>query len=180
MKSLFKAWNSLSLVKRIAIGLVVGIILALIAPKATFITLFGTLFVSALKATAPILVLFLVASAICQHRQGQKTNLKTVIVLYIVGTLVAGTVAVLASFIFPVTLTLGDAAGDVTPPGGIAEVMQTLLFNIVSNPVDALVNANYIGILAWAVILGITLRHASDRTKEFVGDVANALTTIIR
>ena len=180
MKSVFGAWNKLSLVKRIAIGLVIGIILALVVPQAAFISLFGNLFVSALKATAPILVLFLVASAICQHKQGQKTNLKTVICLYIVGTLCAGVTAVIASFIFPVGLTLSEAAGDVTPPSGIAEVLQTLLFNIVSNPVDALANANYIGILAWAVIIGIALRHASDRTKEFVGDVADALTTIIR
>lgn len=180
MKSIAKAWGSLSLVKQIIIGLIIGIILALVVPKATVISLFGDLFVKALKAVAPILVLFLVMSAIAQHKQGQKTNMKTVIVLYLVCTFCAGALAVIASFICPFTLTLAESAGDIAPPSGIAEVLQTLLFNIVSNPVDAVANANYIGILAWALVLGIALRHASEGTKNFIGDVAEAISQIVR
>ncbi|MDD6310345.1 MAG: serine/threonine transporter SstT [Firmicutes bacterium] len=183
VKSIFSAWNKLSLVKRIIIGLIVGIILSFLAPeKLSFITIFGTLFVSALKAAAPVLVLFLVASAIAQHKTGQKTNLKTVICLYIIGTLTAGIIAVLASFAFPVTIALskGVEAADITPPSGIAEVFQTLLGNIVSNPIASIADANYIGVLAWAVILGVALRHSADSTKKVISDVADALTTIIR
>lgn len=182
MKKVLDAWNSISLVKQIIIGLVVGIILAMIAPnKLGVIAIFGDLFVSALKAVAPVLVLFLVAAAIAQHKQGQKTNIKTVLVLYIVGTVCAGTLAVLMSFVFKFTLALPDSSGtDIIPPSGISEVLTTLLTNIVSNPISSLANANYIGILAWAVILGIALRHSNDTTKNLVQDVADALSKIVR
>lgn len=181
IKELFQKWSKISLVKQIIVGLIIGIILAIIAPvKLSVIALLGDLFVSALKAVAPVLVLFLVASAIAQHKNGQKTNLKTVVVLYLVATLAAGSAAVFASFIFPVNLTLAEAVGDITPPSGISEVFNTLLFNIVSNPFAAVMNANYIGILAWAVVLGIALRHSSESTKSTIKDIADALTNIIR
>ncbi len=182
MKSIAKAWNSLSLVKQIIIGLIIGIILAMIAPdQLAPIAILGDLFVKALKAVAPILVLFLVMSAICQHKKGQKTNMKTVIVLYLVGTLMAGTIAVIASFIFKPAMVLATAdTGDVTPPEGISEVLNTLLSNLVANPVDALMNANFLGVLAWALVLGFALKHASDTTKGFVQDVADALSTMVR
>lgn len=182
MKNLLKAWNSISLVKQIIIGLVLGIILALLAPeKLAVISIFGDLFVGALKAVAPVLVLFLVTSAIAQHKHGQKTNLKAVIVMYVVGTICAGTIAVLMSFVFKLKLALPETSGtDIAPPSGIAEVMQTLLNNIVSNPISALVNANYIGILAWAVLLGIALRMASPGTKNFVQDLSVAMSKIVK
>lgn len=180
MKSFFNAWNKLSLVKQIIIGLVIGIILALAFPKASAIALLGDFFVKALKAVAPVLVLFLVMYAICQHQSGKKTNMKTVIVLYLVSTFLAGTLAVVASFIFPMDLALAEGASDVAPPEGIVEVLKTLVFNVVSNPVDALMNANYIGILAWAIVLGIALRFASDATKNFISDIADAVSQIVK
>lgn len=181
MKDFFKAWNRLSLVKQIIVGLVIGIVLALVAPQQlSGITILGDIFTRALKGVAPVLVFFLVMFAICQHKSGQKTNMKRILVLYLLGTFLAGTLAVIVSFIFPVELTLAVGASDVTPPEGITEVLKTLIFNVVANPVDALLNANYIGILAWAVILGIALRGASETTKNFLGEVSDAISTVVR
>ena len=181
MNSFLKMWNGISLVKQIIIGLVIGIVLALTVPEyVSGITILGDLFVGALKSVAPVLVLFLVMSAICQHKSGQKTNMKSILALYLLGTFLAGSLAVIASFVFPIELDLVAAAGDVAPPEGITEVLKTLLFNVVSNPVNALLNANYIGILAWAILLGIALRHASESTKTFIGDVAEAVSNVVR
>ncbi len=181
LKDLLRAWNKISLVKQIIIGLVIGIALALTVPQhVSGIVIFGDLFVGALKAVAPILVLFLVMSAISHHKAGQKTNMKSILILYILGTFLAGTIAVVASFIFPIELELVAASGDVAPPEGIMEVLKTLLFNVVSNPVTALMNANYIGILTWAILLGIALRNASEATKNFLGDASEAVSQIVR
>ena len=182
MKKFLNVWNRLSLVKQIIIGLLVGIVLALAFPTQLdgFIPLFGNIFTSALKAVAPVLVFFLVMYAIAQHKTGQKTNMKRILVLYLLGTFLAGTLAVIVSFIFPVSLTLVAGATDVTPPEGIGSVLKTLVFNIFSNPVDALLNANYIGILAWAVVLGIALRGASDTTKTFLGEISDAVSCVVR
>lgn len=182
MKKFLSVWNRLSLVKQIIIGLLVGIVLALAFPTQLdgFIPLFGNIFTSALKAVAPVLVFFLVMYAIAQHKTGQKTNMKRILVLYLLGTFLAGTLAVIVSFIFPVSLTLVAGTTDVTPPEGIGSVLKTLVFNIFSNPVDALLNANYIGILAWAVVLGIALRGASDTTKTFLGEISDAVSCVVR
>ncbi|MFR1723077.1 serine/threonine transporter SstT [Emergencia timonensis] len=181
MKNLFKTWNKISLVKQIIIGLLIGIILALTVPEqVSGITILGDLFVGALKAVAPILVFFLVMSAISGHKSGQKTNMKSIIILYLVGTFAAGCVAVIASFIFKINLTLVESASDITPPSGITEVLKTLIFNVVANPVDALLNANYIGILTWALLLGVALRFASDSTKSMLSDVAEAVSQVVR
>jgi serine/threonine transporter len=180
MKSILKKWNQLSLVKQIIIGLIVGIILAVTIPQAAKpVVIFGSLFVGALKAIAPVLVLFLVMSAIAQHKAGHQTNMRSIIFLYLIGTFLAGLTAVLASFIFPVGLTLGKGAEGVTPPGGVVEVLKTLLMNVVDNPVNALVNANYIGILAWAVLLGLALRKAQDTTKTMISNVSDAVSKIV-
>ena len=181
MYKLLAKWYKLSLVKRIIAGLIIGIILAITVPDAAKpITIFGALFVGALKAIAPMLVFFLVASAISQHRKGQQTNMKSVIVLYLLGTFLAALVAVVASFIFPVTLTLGAGAADVTAPGGVVEVLKALLLNVVDNPVKALYNANYIGILSWALMLGFTLKNAAASTKLMLSNVSDALTEMVR
>ena len=119
-------------------------------------------------------------SALSRNKQGKKTNMKRIIFLYILGTLIAGSIAVIASFIFPIQLKLGETASSVSPPGGINEVLKTLLMNIVSNPVDALVNANYIGILTWAVLLGIALKKASQGTKNAIENIADALSQIVK
>ncbi|CZQ88536.1 sodium:dicarboxylate symporter [Trichococcus palustris] len=181
MLTLHKQWNKLSLVKRIIIGLIVGIILALVAPEAAKpITIFGSLFVGALKGIAPILVFFLVSSAISQHKKGHETNMTSVIGLYLLGTFLAALVAVIVSFIFPVTLTLGAGVEDVAAPGGVVEVLKALLLNVVDNPVKALFNANYIGILAWALMLGMTLKNAAASTKLMMVNVSDALTEMVR
>ena len=178
---LMKHWYKLSLVNRIIAGLVIGIILAVTIPDiAKPVTIFGALFVGALKAIAPILVFFLVASAISQHKKGQQTNMKSVIVLYLLGTFLAALVAVVASFLFPVTLTLGSGVEDVTAPGGVVEVLKALLLNVVDNPIKALFNANYIGILSWALMLGFTLKNAAASTKLMLSNVSDALTEMVR
>ncbi len=181
MKKLLNNWNRLSLVKRILIGLVIGIILALAVPEqASFVVIFGSLFVSALKAVAPLLVFFLVMGAISQHKAGHQSNMKTIILLYLVGTFLASVVGVVASFMFPVTLTMAAGVESITPPGGVVEVLKSLLLNIVDNPVKALFNANYIGILAWASLVGFSLRSAADSTKTMIANFADALSHIVR
>lgn len=181
LKDLIKKWNQLSLVKRIIVGLFIGIILAITIPnQAQPIVILGSLFVGALKAIAPILVFFLVMSAISQHKSGQKTNMKSIIILYLLGTFLAAFIAVIASFLFPVTLTLGAGAEDVTPPGGVVEVLKALLLNVVDNPISALYNANYIGILTWAILLGIALKKASEPTKTMIANFSEALSQIVK
>lgn len=180
MKNLVTRWNEISLVKRIICGLIIGIVLGLVAPQATALSLLGNLFVGALKAIAPILVLFLVMSALAKHQEGKQTNMKHIIGLYLLGTFLAGLMAVIASFLFPVTLTLTQSTSDITPPGGIGEVLNTLMMNLVANPIDALVNANYIGILAWAVLLGIALRKAPEGVKVAIESIADAISQIVR
>ena len=180
-KNLIKAWNQISLVKQIIIGLLIGIVLAVAFPtRLSGITVFGSLFVGALKAVAPVLVFFLVISAISQHKAGQKTNMKTIIGLYLLGTLLAALAAVIASFIFKLNLVLPESTSEITPPGGITEVLKTLVFNVVANPVNALLNANYIGILAWAILLGVALRHSSETTKNFLRDISDAVSQLVR
>lgn len=181
MSNLMKKWNSLSLVKRIFVGLIIGISLALTVPEqVSGITIFGSLFVGALKAIAPILVFFLVMSAISGHREGTETNMKSIIVLYLLGTFLAGLIAVIASFLFPVSLTLGAGVDSITPPGGVVEVLKALLMNVVDNPVKALFNANYIGILAWAIVLGLAIKGASQTTKDMISTFAEGLATMVR
>ncbi|WP_371226259.1 serine/threonine transporter SstT [Pseudomonas sp. QE6] len=171
-----------SLVMRIFIGMLLGIALALVWPDAArAVSLLGNLFISALKAVAPVLVLVLVMSSIANHKQGQRTHIRPILLLYLLGTFAAALVAVAASFAFPSTLVLkAAAAADSTPPGGIGEVLNTLLFSIATNPVKALLEANFIGILGWAVGLGIALRYARQTTRDLVDDLANGVTLIVR
>ena len=180
MKKIIENWNQISLIKKIICGLVAGVILALAVPQLTVISLLGDLFVGALKAIAPLLVLFLVMGALANQREGKQSNIKRIIFLYLLGTFLAGCVAVAASFLFPVTIALTDSASTTAPPSGIGEVVNSLLMSLVSNPVDALANANYIGILAWAVLLGIALRKAGDGTKKAISEISDALSQIVR
>ncbi|MBS4210913.1 MULTISPECIES: serine/threonine transporter SstT [Neobacillus] len=180
MRNLLKKWNQVSLVKQIIVGLIFGIILALTVPAvAKPLVILGSLFVGALKGIAPVLVLFLVMSAIAQHKSGQQTNMKSILVLYLLGTFLAGLVAVIVSFIFPVGLTLAKGAEDMTAPGGVVEVLKSLLLNVVDNPVKAIFNANYIGILAWAVVLGIALKNAPDTTKTMISNFSDAVSKMV-
>lgn len=181
MKNLFTKWSQINLVKRIIVGMLLGIALALTIPDAvSWVSIFGSLFVGALKAVAPVLVLFLVMHAIAGHKSGKKTNMKSILMLYAISTFLAGTVAVIVSFLFPVTLTLTTGVEDVTPPGDVFEVIEALLFNIVANPVDALLSANYIGILAWAVLLGLALKNAGETTKTVLANFSDAISTVVK
>ncbi|CFQ10181.1 TPA: serine/threonine transporter SstT [Yersinia enterocolitica] len=170
-----------SLVKQILVGLIAGIILALVSTQAALaVGLLGTLFVGALKAVAPVLVLMLVMASITNHKQGQKTSIRPILFLYLLGTFSAALIAVAVSFMFPSTLILATNTAEITPPGGIVEVLKGLLNSVIANPIHALLNANYIGILAWAVGLGIALRHAADTTKALINDMSNAVTVVVR
>lgn len=178
---LFRRLAQGSLVKQIMVGLVLGVLLAWISkPAAEATGLLGTLFVGALKAVAPVLVLVLVMASIANHKQGQKTSIRPILVLYLIGTFAAALTAVVVSFLFPSSLHLVTGNTDITPPSGIVEVLKGLLMSMVSNPIDALLNANYVGILVWAVALGFMLRHASDTTKSLINDFAEAITNIVK
>ena len=180
LNALFGPLLRLGLITQIAIGIVCGLLLALLAPElATSFSLLGQLFVSALKAVAPILVFVLVAAAIAGHRQGQPTHIRGVLLLYVIGTLVAALVAVVASFVFPTTLTLDMPEVSGNPPGGIIEILRNLLLNAVSNPVSALMEANFIAILAWAIGLGLMLRQASETTRGALNDLSTAISGIV-
>lgn len=179
MKNLFRQWNSINIIYRILGGLLLGIILALVFPDASAISLLGTIFVNALKGIAPLLVFFLVISSLCHAGQSHGGIIRTVIFLYLFSTLLAAVIAVIASFLFPVTLTLQNTAADMSAPQSITNVFNTLLLNIVANPVDSLANANYIGILAWAVLLGFGLRVAGEPTKKVFSDISSAISKVV-
>ena len=170
-----------SLVLQIAIGIVLGVALSLVSPAAaTSSMLLGTLFVQALKAVAPVLVLVLVASAIANRRASHTAQLRPIVLMYLAGTFFAALLAVSVSTLFPTTLTLQMAEEVVSAPQGIAEVLGGLLQKLVDNPVNAVLNGNYIGILVWGVLLGVFLHHAADSTRQMLADTAEAVTNIVR
>lgn len=176
---ILSAWNRANLIKRISIGIVTGALLALIFPQASAISLLDQIFVGGLKAIAPLLVFTLVANALSQHQKEQKSNMKTVIILYLIGTFAAALVAVLANYIFPVTIELTAASSEVRPPEGIGQVLSNLLLNLVDNPINALSKANYIGILSWAVIFGVAIGEASQHSKELLRTLADITSKIV-
>ena len=179
MKRIIRAWNKTNLIKRIGIGMTLGAILGLLVPNLTGIGLLGDLFVGGLKAIAPILVFALVANALSQHQKDQDSNMKKVIFLYLLGTFAAALVAVLASFLFPVQMVLSSASTEVSPPDGIGQVLSNLLLKVVDNPVNALIQANYIGILSWAIVFGIAMREASKTSKELLKTMASVTSKIV-
>ncbi|CCO23156.1 serine/threonine transporter SstT [Maridesulfovibrio hydrothermalis] len=181
LNNLFKRIASGSLVVQIVIGIIAGILLAVAAPDvANSVGLFGSLFVKALKAVAPILVFVIVAASIANQKKGAHTNMRSIISLYLIGTFMAALVAVTMSFLLPTTLTLVTTNTSATPPGGIGEVLNTLLFKVVDNPVNALASGNFIGILAWAIALGFCFQHASESTKAVLNDVSNGVSGIVK
>ncbi|MFS9156025.1 serine/threonine transporter SstT [Streptococcus infantis] len=179
MKKCIHAWNKASLIKRILIGMLIGGSLGLTLPNISGIGLLGDLFVGGLKAIAPILVFALVANALSQHQKGQDSNMRMVIFLYLLGTFTAALVAVMASFLFPVEIVLSSASTEVSPPDGIGQVLSNLLLKLVDNPVNALIQANYIGILSWAVVFGIAMREASKTSKELLKTMASVTSKIV-
>ncbi|WP_087025459.1 serine/threonine transporter SstT [Thaumasiovibrio subtropicus] len=170
-----------SLVLQILIGIVAGIALATLSPATgQSVGMLGGLFVGALKAVAPILVFVLVSASIANQKQGQHSNMKPIIGLYLFGTLTAALTAVTLSFLFPTTLTLVTNEASANPPEGIAEVLSTLLFKMVDNPINALMSANFIGILVWAIALGLALHKASDATKNVLSDISNGVSAVVK
>ena len=170
-----------NLVARIAVGIILGVILAWVWPEvATSTMLLGNLFVNALKAVAPVLVLVLVASALANQKSGHHAQLRPIVILYLIGTLSAAFLAVLMSTLFPTTLLLSISDVAMNPPQGIGEVLNNLLFKIVDNPVSAVLNGNFIGILMWGVAIGLTMRHANEASRTMLADLSHAITMIVR
>ena len=170
-----------SLVLQIAIGIVLGVAVALISPNtANSAMLLGNLFVSALKAVAPVLVLVLVASAIANRKASHTSQMRPIVIMYLAGTVAAALIAVTVSALFPTTLALQVTEVSQNAPQGIAEVLQTLLLKLVDNPINAMLTANYIGILVWGVLLGVFLHHAAETTRTALHDLSDAVTKIVR
>ena len=184
MKTLNKAvarYNGISLIVRILVGLIIGAVLALVAPGAGWVGELGNLFVGALKGIAPVLVFVIVASALAQGSSKLDRRFGTVIWLYMLTTFLAAAIAVVTSFMFPVKVVLADAAQSDVIPQGLGEVLSTLLTNFVANPVAAIMNGNYIGILMWACLFGLAMKRlGSDTTKNFMVNTADAVSTIVR
>mgnify|MGYP006165313925 CR=1 FL=1 len=166
---------------QIIIGILLGVLVAVVSPElAKNLSLLGTLFVNALKAIAPLLVFVLVASAIANKQASEGSSIKPVLVLYLFGTFLAAVVAVLLSFMFPTTLVLTTVPEAIAAPEGISEVLKALLLKVVDNPINALIGGNYIGVLAWAVGLGLALQHASKSTKLVFSDLSHGVSSLVR
>lgn len=181
MKKIIDAYNSLSLILRISIGIVIGIIAGIFVPQLKCIGILGDLFVGALKAVAPVLVFALVSSSLVKGKSKLDGRFGMVIMLYMVSTLCASIVAVTASFIFPQTIDLVQKAEIQAAPAGISQVLKNLLVNAISNPIDAIVKANYIGILTWAIIFGLAMKKiASEQTKNLFTEIAQGISQIVR
>jgi hypothetical protein len=185
---LFRLLFQGNLVKRIATGLVLGIIIALVGPAlegalgfniAEKVGVLGTIFVKALRAVAPILIFFLVMAALANRKIGTKSNMKEIIVLYLLGTFLAAIVAVIAGFVFPTEVVLATKEDASSAPQAVGQVLFTLILNVVDNPLNAIFKANFIGVLAWSIGLGLALRHASDATKNVLSDFAEGVSKIV-
>ena len=172
-------WKKTNLIKRISLGILCGALLAVLFPQASAIGLLGEIFVGGLKAIAPLLVFALVANALSQQKKGEKSNMKTVIMLYLLGTFAAALVAVLIGFVFPLEIDLADAKQSLSPPDGIGQVLSNLLLKLVDNPLNALISANYIGVLSWAVVFGIAMREASHHSKDLLRTSAEVTSKIV-
>ena len=172
-------WKKTNLIKRISLGILCGALLAVLFPQASAIGLLGEIFVGGLKAIAPLLVFALVANALSQQKKGEKSNMKTVIMLYLLGTFAAALVAVLVGFVFPLEIDLADAKQSLSPPDGIGQVLSNLLLKLVDNPLNALISANYIGVLSWAVVFGIAMREASHHSKDLLRTSAEVTSKIV-
>lgn len=172
-------WKKTNLIKRISLGILCVALLAVLFPQASAIGLLGEIFVGGLKAIAPLLVFALVANALSQQKKGEKSNMKTVIMLYLLGTFAAALVAVLIGFVFPLEIDLADAKQSLSPPDGIGQVLSNLLLKLVDNPLNALISANYIGVLSWAVVFGIAMREASHHSKDLLRTSAEVTSKIV-
>ena len=184
MKKIINVYNSINIFIKMGIGLLLGVGLAYFSKTTSIdlsgVSIFGTLFIQALKAIAPILVLFLVITAISNHKEGGNSNIKRVIMLYVGGTLIAAVVAVSASFLFPIKIPLNVMETANSAPQNLAEILNNILLSVVANPVTALTEANYLGILFWSVLLGLALRKANDATKNVMADIADGISMLVK
>ena len=181
MKGIAQKWAETSLILRIVAGLIIGAVLGIAVPQLTVVGVLGSIFVGALKAIAPLMVFLLVTSSLANASNGIGSRFRTVILLYLLGTFISAVVAVFASFMFPISMELTVSTGDSTPPSGIAEVLMNIITNIVANPVSAITNANYIGILFWAVLFGIALKtNKSKKTANAIADLAEMASVTVR
>jgi len=182
MERLVAKYKEGNLIVQILIGMVLGVIIALISPTAAqAVSILGTLFVGALKAVAPILVLVLVATAIATKPVGVQTNIKPIVKLYAIGTFLSALIAVVVSFSFPVTLVLANLnEAGLTPPQSIISVVKGVLVSMVDNPINALAKGNYIGVLTWAIAAGLALHYSSEQTKVVMKDASDAMTKIVQ
>jgi serine/threonine transporter len=180
---LIRFYLKVGLIPQILLGLIFGIILAAVSKETALgMSLIGELFINALKSVAPILVLILVVASIANHQQGKQANMRALIMLYLSGMILAALLATFASFLFPSQISFGDALAQIklTPPNGVKDVLKTLLNKMIDNPVNALVNANYIGLIIWGIGIGLALRHASQATKTMMNDLSYAISFIVR
>lgn len=179
---MWATYTRISLIKRIIIGIVIGFVLGLTLPSWTWIGVIGNLFINALKAIAPILVFFIITAALARHKKGSQTNMRSIVILYLVATFVAALVAVLVTYLFPITVIFPKeaVAGVPKAPKAIGEVINQLLMNAVANPVSALMEGNYLSILFWAVLLGLGLRSIGEATKKTVIDLSEAVTHVVQ
>ncbi|OCG44260.1 serine/threonine transporter SstT [Gilliamella sp. Choc5-1] len=180
---LVRFYFKVGLVLQILLGLIFGAILAAVSKNTALnMSLLGDLFINALKSVAPLLVLILVISSISNHQHGKQANMRSLITLYLVGMMLAALLATVASFLFPSQISFGDTLNnlELSPPNGITEVLKTLLGKMIDNPINALMNANYIGLIVWGVGIGLALRHSSQTTKTMMNDLSYAISFIVR
>ena len=182
MERLVTRYNESNLIVLILVGMVLGVIIALISSQAAMaVSILGTLFIKALKAVAPVLVLVLVATAIATKPVGVQTNIRPIVNLYAIGTFLSALIAVVVSFSFPVTLVLASGAeAGLTPPQSIVSVIKGFVVSMVDNPINALAKGNYIGVLTWAIAAGLALHYSSDTTKKVMQDTSDAMTKIVQ
>lgn len=181
MKKIYEKWNSINLVFRIIGGMIIGIILGLTVPSLSGIAILGTIFVGALKSIAPLLVFVLVISSLANAKAGHKSNMGTVVILYITSTILGAVVAVIGSFLFPVSLTLTGIEENIqAAPQGLAEVFTNLLNNVVSNPIASIANGNYVGILFWSAIIGLVMKKSGSATKALLSDIADGVSGAVK
>lgn len=181
LKAVIGAWQQTNLMLRIFVGIVAGSVLALTVPGISVVSMLGDLFVGALKAMAPVLVAVLVTSSVATARTGLGSRFRTVITLYMLTTLMAAVVAVVASFLFPVGIALADVQGaSGSAPGALGDVFRNIVGSVMSNPVTAIANANYLSILFWAVVIGIALKMvASEQTIGSLRQWADAVSKVV-
>ncbi|MCR4784159.1 MAG: serine/threonine transporter SstT [bacterium] len=178
-KSIGKTWQNLGFLPRIVVGIVIGAVLAIVCPGVTWIGMLGKVFVEALKAIAPLLVFVLVMSSLAQHEEGTETNVGEIVSLYILGMLMACLVAVTMNYAFLPTLVFTGGGQSVSAPGSVDEVLRNLFINMVTNPVKAIADGNYIGILFWAIVIGLALRKASAISKQVSREIADCISLVI-